>query len=56
MAKNVRAWRDLGATSIIVEARGGGLGVPDQHLKAMQRFKHVTEENLSLCEEFVNTA
>ncbi len=42
-AKDVRAWRDLGATSIIAEARGGGLNFPDQHLSAMQRFKDVTE-------------
>jgi probable F420-dependent oxidoreductase len=43
-AKDVRAWRELGATSIIVEARGGGLSFPDQHLKAMQHFKEVTQE------------
>ncbi|PON17919.1 LLM class F420-dependent oxidoreductase [Candidatus Entotheonella serta] len=42
-AKDVRTWRDLGATSIIVEARGGGLNFPDQHLSAMQRFKDVIE-------------
>ncbi|ETX05689.1 LLM class F420-dependent oxidoreductase [Candidatus Entotheonella palauensis] len=42
-AKDVRAWRDLGAASIIVEARGGGLGFPGQHLNAMQRFKDVLE-------------
>ncbi len=40
-ATNVRGWQDLGATSIIVEARGGGLRFPDQHLDAMRRFKDV---------------
>ena len=40
-AKDVRAWQDLGATSIIVEARGDGLRFPDQHLDAMRRFKDV---------------
>jgi len=42
-AKDVRAWRDLGATSIIVEARGGGLSCPDHYLSAMRRFKDVIE-------------
>ena len=42
-AKDVCAWRDLGATSIIVEARGGGLAFPEQHLGAMRRFKEVIE-------------
>ena len=40
-AKDVRAWQELGATSIIAEARGGGLRFPDQHLEAMRRFKDV---------------
>lgn len=38
---NVQAWRDIGATQIIVEARGGGLRFPDQHLAAFKQFLEV---------------
>lgn len=40
-ATDVRQWQELGATSIIVEARGAGLHFPDEHLDAMRRFKDV---------------
>jgi probable F420-dependent oxidoreductase len=38
-AKQVDAWRSLGATSLIAESRGAGLGFPDAHLEALRRFK-----------------
>lgn len=39
--QHVQAWRDIGATQIIVEARGGGLRFPEQHLAAFQQFLEV---------------
>ena len=38
-AKQVEAWRSLGATSLIAEARGAGLRFPDEHLEALRRFQ-----------------
>lgn len=39
--KQVQAWQRLGATSIIAEARGGGLTFPDQHIAALRQFRQV---------------
>lgn len=39
--KQVQAWQRLGATSIIAEARGGGLTFPDQHLAALRQFRQL---------------
>jgi probable F420-dependent oxidoreductase len=39
--KQVQAWQRLGATSIIAEARGGGLAFPDQHIAALRHFRQV---------------
>jgi probable F420-dependent oxidoreductase len=38
-AKQVEAWRALGATSLIAEPRQAGLRFPDGHLDALRRFK-----------------
>ena len=38
-AGQVDAWRALGATSLIAEPRGAGLGFPDGHLDVLRRFK-----------------
>ncbi len=37
--KQVDAWQALGATSLIAEPRGAGLGFPDGHLDVLRRFK-----------------
>jgi probable F420-dependent oxidoreductase len=37
--KQVDAWKALGASFVIAESRGGGLGFPDGHLAALRRFK-----------------
>jgi probable F420-dependent oxidoreductase len=37
-AKQVNAWKALGATSLIAEPRGGGLKFPDGHLDVLRRF------------------
>ena len=37
--KQIEAWKKLGATSLIAEARGERLGFPDGHLEALRRFK-----------------
>jgi hypothetical protein len=37
----VRAWEELGAVSVTVEARRGGLSSADEHIDAIQRFKEV---------------
>jgi probable F420-dependent oxidoreductase len=37
--KQVEAWKKLGATSLIAEARGESLRFPDGHLEALRRFK-----------------
>lgn len=39
--KQVQAWKRLGATHLIAEARGGGLQFPDEHIAAMQQFQQV---------------
>jgi probable F420-dependent oxidoreductase len=38
-AKQVEEWRALGATHLIVEARGSKLSFPDGHLDALGRFR-----------------
>jgi len=38
-AKQVEAWKALGATSLIAEPRGGRLAFPDGHLDVLRRFK-----------------
>jgi probable F420-dependent oxidoreductase len=38
-AKQVGAWKALGATSVIAEPRGAGLKFPDGHLDVLRRFK-----------------
>ena len=38
-AKQVEAWKALGATSVIAESRGAGLGFPDGHLDVLRRFR-----------------
>jgi probable F420-dependent oxidoreductase len=37
--EQVEAWRALGATSVIGEARGAGLKFPDGHLDVLRRFR-----------------
>jgi alkanesulfonate monooxygenase SsuD/methylene tetrahydromethanopterin reductase-like flavin-dependent oxidoreductase (luciferase family) len=39
--QQVQAWQRLGATSIIAEARGGGLAFPDQHIATLRHFRQV---------------
>ena len=38
-ARQVQAWKRLGATHLIAEARGGGLVFPDDHIAAIRQFK-----------------
>jgi hypothetical protein len=38
-AKQVEAWKALGATSLIAEPRGAGLSFPGGHLDVLRRFK-----------------
>jgi probable F420-dependent oxidoreductase len=38
-ARQVEAWKTLGATSLIAEPRGAGLKFPDDHLDVLRRFK-----------------
>jgi probable F420-dependent oxidoreductase len=38
-AKQVEAWRALGATSVIAEPRNAGLKFPDGHLEVLRRFR-----------------
>src|SRR5262249_12057014 len=38
-AKQVEAWRALGATHLIAEARGAKLSFPDGHLDVLRRFR-----------------
>jgi probable F420-dependent oxidoreductase len=40
-AKQVEAWKAVGATSLIAEPRGAGLCFPDGHLDVLRRFKRV---------------
>jgi probable F420-dependent oxidoreductase len=37
--KQVNAWKALGASSVIGEARGAGLSFPDGHLDVLRRFR-----------------
>jgi hypothetical protein len=37
--KQIDAWNDLGATSVIAEPRGAGLKFPHGHLDVLRRFK-----------------
>jgi len=41
-AKQVDAWKALGATFVIAEPRGAGLKFPDGHLDVLRRFKDTT--------------
>ena len=43
-ARQVAAWRALGATSVIAEPRGAGLPFPEGHLDALGRFKETVRE------------
>jgi len=43
-AKQVDAWKTLGATSLIAEPRGAGLSFPDGHLDTLRRFKETVKE------------
>jgi probable F420-dependent oxidoreductase len=43
-AKQVAAWKALGATSIIAEPRNAGLRFPDGHLDVLRRFKDTLKE------------
>ncbi len=43
-AKQVDAWKALGASSIIAEPRGAGLSFPDGHLDVLRKFKEVVKE------------
>ena len=43
-AKQVNAWKALGATSVIGEPRGAGLSFPDGHLDVLRRFKDTVKE------------
>ena len=43
-ARQVAAWKRLGATSVIAEPRGAKLGFPDGHLDVLRRFKETTKE------------
>ena len=40
-AKQVEAWKALGATSLIAEPRGERLAFPDGHLDVLRRFKEI---------------
>ncbi|MSQ06784.1 MAG: LLM class F420-dependent oxidoreductase [Dehalococcoidia bacterium] len=40
-ANEVREWQDIGATSLVVEARRGGIGGVEGHIDAIQRFRDV---------------
>jgi probable F420-dependent oxidoreductase len=37
--QQVQGWQSLGATHLVIEARGGGLTFPDGHLAAMRQFQ-----------------
>jgi Luciferase-like monooxygenase len=43
-AGQVAAWKTLGATSLIAEARNAGLKFPDGHLDVVRRFKETLQE------------
>jgi len=43
-AKQVNAWKALGATSVIGEPRGAGLSFPDGHLDVLRRFNETVKE------------
>jgi probable F420-dependent oxidoreductase len=38
-ARQTQAWKNMGATHLIAEARGGGLVFPDDHIAAIRQFK-----------------
>jgi len=40
---DVKAWEEMGATHLSVGTGGGGLGSPEKHIEAIQRFKEVME-------------
>lgn len=43
-AKQVDAWKALGASSVIAEPRGAGLSFPGGHLDVLRKFKEVVRE------------
>jgi probable F420-dependent oxidoreductase len=43
-AKQVDAWKALGASSVIAEPRGAGFGFPGGHLDVLRKFKEVVKE------------
>jgi len=43
-AEQVDAWKALGASSVIGEPRGAGLGFPGGHLDVLRKFKEVVKE------------
>jgi len=43
-ARQVEAWTALGASSVIAEPRGAGLGFPAGHLDVLRRFKDTVKE------------
>jgi probable F420-dependent oxidoreductase len=43
-ARQIHAWKALGATSLIAEPRGARLKFPDGHLEALRRFKETAKE------------
>ncbi len=43
-AKQVNAWKALGATSFIGEPRGAGLSFPDEHLVVLRKFHETVRE------------
>jgi probable F420-dependent oxidoreductase len=43
-ARQVQAWKALGATSVIAEPRNAGVRFPDGHLDVLRRFKDTLEE------------
>ena len=42
-AKEVQAWKSLGASHVAVETRKAGLRFPDEHIDAIRRFKQVVD-------------
>lgn len=40
-ANEIKTWRNMGATHLVIESRQGGLTFPDGHLQALQQFQEV---------------
>jgi threonine dehydrogenase-like Zn-dependent dehydrogenase len=43
-AKQIQAWKALGATSVIAEPRNARLRFPDGHLDVLRRFRDTLKE------------